>query len=327
MEDQLEILLITYNRCRLLAATLEALEKSPFRGCRITVIDNHSPDATPEVVSGIRDSFPRLTYLRNRVNIGGNPNYLKAIELATAQYTWIVCDDDFLDFSDCDDVIEAVRSGRFDLIEVGATERGKWSRGVATTVRRLIGEGVTYRYPMSFFPAFIFKTDLFDSGCFSWGYKNIHTLFPQFEFLNKSVRDDFSIYIAGKRIVTRNDVNDLSFSPLIFYAAWVACCRSIPDRGARTREIDNATSDLGFFKSLGFWTLMDKHMNDGNFWWRVAEILRTMNWRQRLKYLMVLPLVLVPVPFSFWVWVRATLYRLMKVPPENVSPLHLADRG
>jgi glycosyltransferase involved in cell wall biosynthesis len=327
LKDRFEILIITYNRCSYLLTTLQILEQSPFRECRITVIDNCSPDATHETVKRFRDLFPDLTYVRNRVNIGGNPNYLKAIEMSSSEYTWILCDDDFLDFTNCNDVIEAIETGTFDLIEVGAIERGSWVRGNANSAKRMVEQGLNYYYPLSFFPAYIFRTALFDSACFSWGYKNIDRLYPQFEFLNKSIREDFSIYIARKRIVTRNDVNDLSFSPLVFYALWVACCRTISDPVIRAREINSATADNGFFKSLGFWTIMDKHMYDGNFWWRVAEILRTMNLRQKMKYLMVLPLALLPLPFSFWVWIRVTLYRLMKVPAENVPPLRVVNRG
>ncbi len=327
LKDRLEILIITYNRCDCLLTTLQMLGRSPFRECHLTVIDNCSLDATGQIVDPFHSIFPNLAYLRNRVNIGGNPNYLKAIELSSSEFTWILCDDDFLDFSDCSDVIDAVESGTFDLIEVGAIERGRWTRGAATSAKKMIEQKLNYHYPLSFFPSYIFRTSLFDSACFSWGYKNIGILYPQFEFLNKSIREDFTLYIARQRIVIRNDVNELSFSPLFFYSAWVACCRTITDPVLRTREIDNATADNGFFKSLGFWTIMDKYMDDGNFLWRVAEILRAMNLSQRLKYLAVLPLALLPLPFSFWVWVRATLYRLMKVPAEDVAPLHVVNRG
>jgi len=327
LRDQIEILIITYNRSSFLSKTLELLARSTFRDCNITVIDNCSCDDTSKVVEQFAHNFPHFKYLCNRINIGGNPNFLKAIELSSSEYTWILCDDDFLDFSDCNDVIEAIELGDFDLIEVGANDRGKWStRGVATSARKLLDQGVTYYYPLSFFPAYIFKTSLFDSACFCWGYKHIDILYPQFEFLNKSVREDFSIYIARQRIVIRNDVNDMSFSPLFFYASWVACCRTIQDPSVRLREIKSATDDNGFFKSLGFWTLMDKHMNDGDFWWRVAGILRALNIRQRLKYCMVLPLILLPLPFRFWVWVRATIYRLKKVPVEEIPPLTILDR-
>lgn len=326
--DRLEILLITYNRCKYLMATLQMLEQSPFRICHITVIDNCSPDETLETVKLFSVLFPDLTYVRNRVNIGGNPNYLKAIEMSSSEYTWILCDDDILDFSDCDDVVEAVLSGRYDLVEVGATERGNWPRGRATTVGKLVERELDYYFRMSFFPAYIFKTSLFDSNCFCWGYKNIDRLYPQFEFLNKSLDENFSIYLATHRIVTRNDVNDLSFSPLFWYVSWVECCKTIKMADVRTRTIEHATRDRGFFKSLCFWSIIDRHRSyDGDFYVRVARILRVMSWKQRVKYLLVLPFVLLPLPLSFWVWVRSTLYTLMHVPKEDIPPLNFVNRG
>lgn len=327
LQDRLEILLITYNRCDYLSDTLKSLAQSPFKECHITVIDNCSPDATSETVAGFNDRFPNLSYLRNRVNISGNPNYLKAIELSISEYTWILCDDDFLDFSDCNDVIEAVESGTFDLVEVGATEKDGWPRGTATSVVKLLDQGIDYYFRMSFFPAFIFRTSLFDSACFCWGYKHIDHLYPQFEFLDKSVREDFSIYLARKRIVTRNDVNDQSFSPLVWYASWLTCCRTISNSKVRSLAIDDATADRGFFKCLGFWTVLDRKMNDdGEFWLRIIGIFNTLNGRQRFKYLLVLPFVFLPFPLSFWVWIRSTLYRLMNVPESEVPPLRFVNR-
>jgi len=328
LEDRLEIILITYNRSTFLAATLQMLEPSPFQQCHITVLDNCSPDETGNTIQTFQSVLPNLTYIRNRLNIGGNPNYLKAIELSSSEYTWILCDDDILDFSDCDDVIEAVESGRFDMIEVGATERGDWPRGIAATVNSMLEQGLDYHFRMSFFPAYIFRTALFDSACFCWGYKNIDRLYPQFEFLNKSARENFSIYLAKNRIVTRNDVNDHSFTPLFWYVSWVECCKTIIDAELRVRTIEHATNDRGFFKSLCFWSILDKNIcNDGEFGFRVIRILRVMNWKQRLKYLLVLPFVILPLPLTFWVWVRTKLYNLMNIPPEDVPPLNFVNRG
>lgn len=323
----LEILLITYNRCSHLANTLRLLESSPFRSCRITVLDNCSPDKTRETVAGFVESFPNLNYLRNRVNISGNPNYLKAIELATSEYTWILCDDDALDFSACEDVIAAVDSGAFDLIEVGATERGDWPRGCATRVQEMVANGYDYYFRMSFFPAFIFRTEKFDGACFAWGYKHIDLLYPQFEFLNKSVRENFNLYLANKRIVVRNDFNDHSFAPLTWYAAWVSCCRVIDNCAIRYRAVDDATADRGFYKCLGFWTLHDRYLRSGEFCWRVLTIMRAISWRQRLKYLIILPILILPLPFSFWVWIRRMVYKFMNVPESEVPSLNILDRG
>ena len=328
LQDQLALFLITYNRSEYLLATLQMLMESPFQGCRITVVDNCSSDGTSEIIASFHNRFPNFKYLRNRINIGGNPNYLKAIELSSSEYTWILCDDDFLDFSDCADVVKAIESNKFDLIEIGIPDKANWPRGVATTVEKILEQGLDYHSRMTFFPAYIFRTSLFDSDCFCWGYKNIDRLYPQFEFLNKSIRDNFTIYLAVNKIVIRNESCDHSFYPLVWYASWVTCCRTIPDAAVRYKAIEQATIDRGFYKGLGFWTILDRKINnDGDFWFRIISILRVFNWKQRLKYFLVLPLAFMPLPLSFWVWLRASLYKLMRVPKKDIPPLNFVNRG
>lgn len=323
----LEVLIITYDRCDFLKGTLRALSNSPFSDCLVSVLDNCSPDATQEVVAEFSTAFPRLNYVRNRINIGGNPNYLKAIEKSAAEYTWILCDDDFLDFSDCDDVVEAIVSQRYDLIEVGANEEGKWPRGKTTTVKGLVDAGVDYHNGFSFFPAYIFRTALFDSECFCWGYKNIDNLYPQFAFLNKSLEENFSIYLCRHRIVIRNKVCDNSFLPLRGYASWIACCRSIPERKIRTQAIEDYTADRSFVMCLGFWTVLERKLARDGFFLRVAGILHAMSFRQRMRYLAVLPWTFLPFPLRFWVWGRTKIYKLMKTPEDEIPKLTFVDRG
>ena len=48
--DNLEIIVITYNRAELLGTTLDRLAASPFSTCRITVLNNASTDHTQQVV-------------------------------------------------------------------------------------------------------------------------------------------------------------------------------------------------------------------------------------------------------------------------------------
>jgi glycosyltransferase involved in cell wall biosynthesis len=328
LKETLEIIIITYNRADSLTNTLNYLKESPFSSCRITVLNNCSTDDTIDVCSRAASDFTSFTLISNRVNIGGNPNYLKAIEISSSNYTWILCDDDYLDFSDCDDVVKAIESQIYDLIEVGAQEKGTWPRGCATTVSRMLAQGLDYHSRMTFFPAYIFRTELFDSACFCWGYANIHNLYPQFAFLNKSVNENFNIYLAKNKIIIRNEVCELSFLPLFWYAAWVTCCRTISDDKIRYKAIEQATMDKGFFKGLGFWTILDRKIcDDGNFWGRVITILWALNLQQRLKYLLILPLAFMPIPLSFWVWVRSFLYKMMKVPQNDIIPLNFVNRG
>ena len=82
--DNLEIIVITYNRAELLGTTLDRLAASPFSTCRITVLNNASTDHTQQVVWQKQSLFTNLRLVSNVVNIGGDANILRAVELATA---------------------------------------------------------------------------------------------------------------------------------------------------------------------------------------------------------------------------------------------------
>nr|WP_281536177.1 glycosyltransferase [Cryobacterium breve] len=60
---------------------------------RLVVIDDLYPETGPgEWVIGLDE--PRITYIRNEVNLGVSGNFRKCTELATAEFTTIVgCDD------------------------------------------------------------------------------------------------------------------------------------------------------------------------------------------------------------------------------------------
>ena len=49
IEEKMEIILITYNRSKYLDNTLNQFLNSPFKNCKFTVLDNCSPDNTPEI--------------------------------------------------------------------------------------------------------------------------------------------------------------------------------------------------------------------------------------------------------------------------------------
>jgi glycosyltransferase involved in cell wall biosynthesis len=101
LEEDLEILLITYDRAKDLEKTLNQVLNSPFKNCKITVIDNCSPDDTPQVCAYFQKLFSNLEIIRHKKNIGSSPNYLRAVELSSSNYTWVLCDDDTFDFSNC----------------------------------------------------------------------------------------------------------------------------------------------------------------------------------------------------------------------------------
>jgi glycosyltransferase involved in cell wall biosynthesis len=326
IENILEILLITYNRSSFLDNTLRQLKDSPFAKCKITLLDNSSTDDTPEVCGRYADTFPNYTVIRHKKNIGGNPNYLRAVELSSSIYTWVLCDDDDFDFSDISDVIDALEDKIYDFIYLGSPYQFQWERGLKTTSTELIKRGARYYGALSYMPAIIFRTELFDDECILKGYRLVDNLYPNFELLNKSVRNNFKIHVAKHLVFKRNDVNSSGFSPLFWYTAWVNCCQTIQDKTLRARTIDQATDLRGFFKSLAFWIALEKTYRHRSFWKQVTDIMFGLSFRQRLKFLMLLPVIIIPIPIKVLLRARETAYKIIGN-AETLPPVELDKRN
>ena len=61
-----------------------------------------------------------MTIIRNHLNIGGNANITQGLRTSTSEYTWLLADDDSYDFNDCEDVINALLSDKYDFIHVSS---------------------------------------------------------------------------------------------------------------------------------------------------------------------------------------------------------------
>ena len=83
-----------YNLAHLLPECLNSILVQTYRDFEVLVMDNCSPDNTPEVVQSFQD--PRLQHVRNQTNIGHVRNFNKGIAMARGKYVWLVSADDFL---------------------------------------------------------------------------------------------------------------------------------------------------------------------------------------------------------------------------------------
>ncbi len=200
LEDRLGLFIVTYNRAKSLRRTLEYLLNSPFAGCRITILDNHSADDTPNVCHEYVARFSHLSVVRHRVNIGLSANYLRAVELSRKEYTWILGDDDHFDFNGADDIILKVESGLPDLIIIGAVNQPEWSLGEDTTAQKLVKRRFPYFYISGWITGVIFRTSMFDSECFYKGYKNADNVFPHYYFFVKCLENNVKVYVTKRWI-------------------------------------------------------------------------------------------------------------------------------
>jgi glycosyltransferase involved in cell wall biosynthesis len=292
--DLLQLRVITYNRAAELARTLEALATSPFRSCQITILDNHSSDATPDVCAAYRERFPRCSIVRHRSNIGASANYLRALELSTTRYTWVVGDDDFFDFSDCDDVIEALLSDRFDLLSVGSPSQSDAERGQQTTAQEL-HRTTRYFSTFTFVTGVIFRTDRFDEWCFYKGYHNTCNLYPHFPFVVRMLEQNAPVYCSRRAIVRRDKTNEWHMDHMNWLAIWSrSCTEFIADSKVRKKAIEDfSESSLGEWR-LVFFSVAAAKVRDRFRWKPALDIWAACVGAQKLVWTAYFPLFATP---------------------------------
>lgn len=194
LKDLLEIIIITYNREKYIERTLAQLfaDDSPIKNFDITIFDNKSTDRTPVIIAEYQKKFPNLSHIVNNRNIGGNANIAKAFAEAKKDYLWILCDDDYYDWSSWNEVENAIRSGT-DLI----------------CVSRYLCEGEQKRYSrpdllvqMTFVPASIYKTSNFTDVTMRNIYDALSLMFAQVIPVAEILEDTSKkLYVVEKQIV------------------------------------------------------------------------------------------------------------------------------
>lgn len=279
IEEKMEIILITYNRSKYLDNTLNQFLNSPFKNCKFTVLDNCSPDNTPEICAKYEKLFPNMHIVRHSTNIGGNANILRAVETSESKYTWILGDDDNYDFSTVDDVIDAVVSDKYDFIYVTScllpTNKKNPSdkslndileeeNNITSTnktssreihVRELIDimKG-KYFMDMAFISAYIFRTDSYDSNTLIQAYDNVPNFFPQFAFISKSVDENYFVYKSKNDIIIQGDNPDTdsehTYTFTKFYDGWLNSALMLKDDNIRRicyQNLDNHSLTTNYY--------------------------------------------------------------------------------
>ena len=154
------------------------------------VLDNNSTDDTENYVKSLTNRYPNVKYQKNKYNIGISGNIAKAMEIADKEYLWIICDDDKYDWSNWNEVEQAVNKNE-DVICVAryAIPEEK----IDCTEYHLL--------QLTFVPAIIIKTSVYNDTNIRNSFDNIFTLFPHLfpiiSFINKNKK----IYILNKAVV------------------------------------------------------------------------------------------------------------------------------
>ena len=206
-EDLIDITLITYNRAPQFEKTLEMLfaPDSPVRNCLLTILDNRSDDATPQIAGRYAAAHPNVTHKVNNFNVGGNANIAKAMEMYGARpYHWILCDDDTYDWSGWPDVEEAMRRGE-KLICAGDRYLPAGGDGRADPALQL--------QQMTFLPSIIYGPGTITDTAMRNAYESTFALFQHLAPVVAHLNRGGAIYTAKRGIVRPGEYgNDISYT-------------------------------------------------------------------------------------------------------------------
>lgn len=95
---KISICIPTYNRAAHLANCLQSIASLESRSAidfQVCVSDNCSTDETEDVVRAAQQAMP-IVYQKNSRNIGMSRNFLRVVDMADADFVWLVGDDDLL---------------------------------------------------------------------------------------------------------------------------------------------------------------------------------------------------------------------------------------
>lgn len=285
-QELLEIFIITYNRSTHLDNTLRQLVGCPFTKFPITILDNCSEDDTYDIFSKYQSQFPRLNYIKNKINIGADANVLRAAELSDGRYTWILCDDDSYDFSICNDVLSELAKGEVAAIMVGWSNEFVWpTNSMYNRPTNLLKNDFPYFSVPTFVPGSIFKTELFQDQIRN-SYANIVNLLPVMTYYINLYESDNAVYVSKKKIVAATGQGGYDYSFLRVMFAVVNTFYLIKPQEVRRKAFYDSYLKPSFIKVIKHTLLMSDPKNNVLFLLKY-KYYNLLTWDLKIIYLII----------------------------------------
>ena len=191
IKDKLQIILITYNREKHVENTLSQFmsEDSPVKNFEFIVLDNNSTDNTEEIVRTWQEKFPNIKYKKNKYNLGISGNIFRAMEIAAKDYVWIIGDDDKYDFSNWNEVENAINNNEKIICLARYIIPNEYKNDKAYQL-----------FQLTFITGGIYNTNLFNDTVIRNSIDNIYTLFPHLVPVVQFINDGGNIYVVENAI-------------------------------------------------------------------------------------------------------------------------------
>lgn len=204
VKDRLQIILVTYNRAKYVERTFKQFffEGSPVADCEFLVQDNNSTDNTAEIVAKYATLHPNIKYIKHKYNLGIAGTIARAMERADKDYVWIIGDDDKFDFSNWNEVEQAINNNEKMICVARYALPDIYKNSPANQL-----------FQLTFITGGIYNTSLFNDTTIRNSYDNIYTLFPHIPPIIAYINDGGKIYVVNKAIADNGiNLNDTDYS-------------------------------------------------------------------------------------------------------------------
>jgi len=197
----LSIAIPTYNRNQNLLGNLQLLLPQLTPQCQLLILDNCSPVPVQETLRELLATYPHVNcrIVRHSVNVGGNANILRCIEMCETPWLWILGDDD-APLSDAVTTILQHIERHADCVAINfsidAKRGGEWTaRGVGELARSLDGSADLPWISNSVYRTPDFKANL------KFGYQYTYSMLPHVATLLVALGERESCFFSRARIV------------------------------------------------------------------------------------------------------------------------------
>lgn len=236
--------IITYNRAQHLQKTLQKIFDSPLRAMPLSVLDNQSQDNTKEIVDQFQKKWPALNYYRNKFNIGGNANILRALELSNTAYHWVIGDDDEWDITEkkVSEIKGILEKGEIDILRLGWLV-SKDSRGKTLLAEKIITTEHLFFASVSMISATILKRSLV-ARYLALAYQNISDAYPQLIPIIKGSEElPLKVYTVTQDLMIHTPSQEPGYycGDLEWYAAWYRSSRFFSNKQLQKKFVSEVT--------------------------------------------------------------------------------------
>jgi len=303
IKDELEIVLITYNRAECLKNSLDEIlaDNSPIKNCDITILNNNSTDDTAQIVEEYQKENQNLKHLINPKNIGGCANIAKAFSEFSnnKKYIWVLCDNDRYDWNNWFEIENAIEND-FDLI---------MTRKCENNISSIF-------YMTNLVSGFIVKCENITETVISNMYDYVKFLFPHFALTAYIINHNKKVYVPSKDIVILgiNPEHDKTFyrgvekedlsetkRNVFWSVGFFNCLELISDKKKRIEIIDGLRhyrkTLFDLFKSV----MIKNKVFYNNYFYNLKQIYRFLSFSQKIKFIFAFLIInLSPKDYTFY---------------------------